>query len=141
MSVDTFSSRTEAKSNPPRRSCEWDPRNAVGQDRPYVQAMQLHAGIGDGVTHWFRIPSPAKPLRQGTEHSTSTPSPSSATVSEVLSSRHLSMSTSGSGGDFGFFSILETPESIVDEETIEKFRTSFAFDEKEKLLGCRFNKF
>ena len=27
---------------------------------------------------------------------------------------------------------------MVDEETTEKFRTSFAFDEKEKLLGCKF---
>ena len=100
-----------------------------------------------GMPAWLKMPSrrllssPFTTIRPTIEHSASTPSSSSATVSEVLSSRHLSMSTSGSGGDFGFFSILETPESIVDEETIEKFRTSFAFDEKEKLLGCRFNKF
>ena len=49
------------------------------------------------------------------------------------------MSTSRGSGEFGFFSILEMPESTVDEETTEKFRTSFAFDEKEKLLGCTFS--
>lgn len=34
------------------------------------------------------------------------------------------------------FSVLETPEIPVDEEAIEKFRTAFAYDEKETLLGC-----
>ena len=50
----------------------------------------------------------------------------------------MSLSTSRTSGDFGYFSVLETPDSIVDEETIEKFRTYFAFDEKEKLLGCKY---
>ncbi|KIP06915.1 glycosyltransferase family 1 protein [Phlebiopsis gigantea 11061_1 CR5-6] len=95
-----------------------------------------------GMPAWLKMPSrrllssPFTTLRPAIEHSTSTPPSSSAAVSEVLSSRHLSMSASGGGGDFGFFSILEMPESTVDEETTEKFRTSFAFDEKEKLLGC-----
>lgn len=34
------------------------------------------------------------------------------------------------------FSIMESPETSVDAETIEKFRTAFAYDEKEDLLGC-----
>ena len=34
------------------------------------------------------------------------------------------------------FSIMESPETSVDAETIEKFRTAFAYDEKEYLLGC-----
>lgn len=33
---------------------------------------------------------------------------------------------------------METPDSMVDPEAAEKFRTSFAFDDKEKLLGCAF---
>lgn len=61
----------------------------------------------------------------------------SAGVSEVIST-HPTLSTSHASGEFGFFSILEAPESTVDAETEEKFRTSFAFDEKEKLLGCEY---
>ena len=38
-------------------------------------------------------------------------------------------------GDMAF-SILETPDTPLDPEAVEKFRTAFAFDEKEKLLGC-----
>jgi sterol 3beta-glucosyltransferase len=41
-----------------------------------------------------------------------------------------------SGNDLGF-SILEAPEAPA--EMVEKFRTTFAFDEKEKLLGCKFS--
>ncbi|KAF8649852.1 hypothetical protein AX16_005615 [Volvariella volvacea WC 439] len=33
------------------------------------------------------------------------------------------------------FSILETPNTVVDPEMIEKFRTAFAYDDKETLLG------
>ncbi|EKM60815.1 glycosyltransferase family 1 protein [Phanerochaete carnosa HHB-10118-sp] len=73
-------------------------------------------------------------LRLTVEHSASAPPATGPGVSEILSTQsHLSESSSG---DFGYFSILETPETAMDEETIEKFRTAFAFDEKEKLLGC-----
>jgi hypothetical protein len=34
------------------------------------------------------------------------------------------------------FSILETPNISVDSEMTDKFRTAFAYDEKETLLGC-----
>ena len=37
--------------------------------------------------------------------------------------------------DLGY-SVLETPEAIVDLESTEKFRAAFAFDEREILLGC-----
>ncbi|KAI1797585.1 UDP-Glycosyltransferase/glycogen phosphorylase [Ganoderma leucocontextum] len=60
------------------------------------------------------------------------------TVTEIVSSRASSASrpTSASvSGDFGFFSILETPDTMVDSETVEKFRQAFAFDDKENLLG------
>ena len=36
--------------------------------------------------------------------------------------------------DLGF-SVLETHEA-AEPEVVEKFRTTFAFDEKETLLGC-----
>jgi sterol 3beta-glucosyltransferase len=35
------------------------------------------------------------------------------------------------------FSILETPDMMVDPEMIEKFRNAFAYDDKETLLGCQ----
>lgn len=34
------------------------------------------------------------------------------------------------------FSILETPDMVPDQEVTEKFRAAFAYDEKERLLGC-----
>ena len=36
------------------------------------------------------------------------------------------------------YSVLETPEMAIDQEMIDKFRTVFAFDDKEALLGCKF---
>jgi sterol 3beta-glucosyltransferase len=53
---------------------------------------------------------------------------SSATASSLPSSRSMM-------GDM-VFSILETPETVVDADTTEKFRAAFAYDEKETLLGC-----
>lgn len=59
-------------------------------------------------------------------------------VSEVYSSTTMS-SESASGGassEMGY-SVLETPETAVDQESTDKFRTAFAFDDKEALLGCK----
>lgn len=118
-----------------------------------------------GVPSWFRIPtrrvfgSPLSPssstlnksvsssgvheqtggmglglgLGLGSGSGTVPTSASGANVSEVVTS-NLSPSNSRFG-DFGFFSILEKPSTMLDLETVEKFRTSFAFDEKEVLLG------
>ena len=36
----------------------------------------------------------------------------------------------------GAFSVLDTPGMSVDPEMTDKFRSAFAFDEKETLLGC-----
>lgn len=54
-------------------------------------------------------------------------------VQEVLSS-NLALSASR---EYGYFSLLEAPDTMIEPEMLEKFRTSFAFDEKEKLLGCK----
>ena len=62
----------------------------------------------------------------------------SSLVKEVYSSATLSLgpiSRPSSGGDMTF-SILETPDIKPDQETAEKFRAAFAYDEKEMLLGC-----
>ncbi|KAA1468468.1 hypothetical protein DENSPDRAFT_794393 [Dentipellis sp. KUC8613] len=57
-------------------------------------------------------------------------------VSEVYSST-LSTSTgkSSNGPNELGYSILETPGVSMDEDATEKFQSSFAFDDKEKLLG------
>lgn len=58
-------------------------------------------------------------------------------VKEVYSTPTLpsAQSSKGGWGDMAF-SILETPNITVDTEMTEKFRTAFAYDEKETLLGC-----
>jgi sterol 3beta-glucosyltransferase len=69
------------------------------------------------------------------------PSISSSTgVKEMYSSSTLSPafpSSRSTAGDLTF-SILETPDVPADIEATEKFRSVFAYDEKETLLGCTF---
>lgn len=100
-----------------------------------------------GVPSWLRMPSmPSIPSRRTLTNvlgGIRTGEPQSTieggSVSEVLSSNRGgdSRMSGGSSGpnDFGYFSILETPATTLDDESIEKFRSSFAFDEKETLLG------
>lgn len=42
----------------------------------------------------------------------------------------------GAGTQDMTFSILETPDWEVEAEMAGKFRNDFAFDERERLLGC-----
>ncbi len=97
------------------------------------------------IPSWLRTPSRSlfgtapTSAHPHLEHAATSPAP---TVTEVVSSsgapssrETTSMSVSG---DFGFFSILETPETTVDVETVEKFRQAFAFDDKENLLGSEY---
>ncbi|KAL4069427.1 glycosyltransferase family 1 protein [Scleroderma citrinum] len=57
-------------------------------------------------------------------------------VREIYSSPVASSSDQGNGApaDLGY-SVLETTEAVVDGEIMEKFRTAFAFDEREALLA------
>jgi sterol 3beta-glucosyltransferase len=55
-------------------------------------------------------------------------------VKEIYSSS--SSRWSGATGDM--FSILESPDTTIDDDVVEKFRSAFAYDEREKLLGCKF---
>ena len=59
---------------------------------------------------------------------------SSSSVSEVYQSASNATTAAAAQNDLGY-SILETLDSI-DVEIVEKFRSSFAFDERETLLGC-----
>ena len=97
-----------------------------------------------GVPSWLRMPSmPTRRTFTNVLGGIRTGEPQSinegGSVSEVLSSNTGSdsrMLTGSSGpNDFGYFSILEPPTTMLDDESIEKFRSSFAFDEKETLLG------
>jgi len=66
--------------------------------------------------------------------------PSDVGVKEVYSPTASSSSSptskSGGWGDMTF-SILETPHVAMDPDMTDKFRTAFAYDEREVLLGCR----
>jgi sterol 3beta-glucosyltransferase len=57
------------------------------------------------------------------------------TVTEVYSSGTQHSIGSSHGPELGY-SVLEAPDSSIDAEMIEKFQVSFAFDDKERLLGC-----
>ncbi|KAJ7462788.1 glycosyltransferase family 1 protein [Mycena galericulata] len=87
-----------------------------------------------GVPSWLRGP---RRVFGGGAESASVPTASPSRVREVYSST-LSSPPRGSRasglGDLAF-SVLETPNLPVDPEAAEKFRSVFAYDEKETLLG------
>ncbi|KAG9223145.1 hypothetical protein CCMSSC00406_0000166 [Pleurotus cornucopiae] len=88
-----------------------------------------------GVPSWFRTP---RKVFSGISNSMPSSALDSAQtmpgVREVYSS---SMASSGSrfGVENMAYSILQTPDTVIDPEVQEKFRTAFAYDEKETLLG------
>ncbi len=87
---------------------------------------------------WVSVPSWLRMSRRSLGSSSGAGNQQSAeakAVTEVYSSgAHQSMASS-QGAELGY-SVLETPDSSIDPEMIEKFQTSFAFDNKEKLFGC-----
>lgn len=107
----------------------------------YPNASSLNRdGIGSwglGVPAWLK--SPRKPFSGTPVTPESQTILDSNPVKEVYSSASspgpMPVSRS-SGGDLAF-SVLETPDMAAEPEIIEKFRTAFAYDAKETLLGCR----
>ncbi|PCH33350.1 glycosyltransferase family 1 protein [Wolfiporia cocos MD-104 SS10] len=101
-----------------------------------------------GMPSWLRMPSiPTRRSltsafsggRYGGQHAATLPPGSGEGVSEVVSSNTGSgkrMSGDSGHREFGYFSVLETPETVLDADTVEKFRAAFAFDERENLLGA-----
>ena len=96
-----------------------------------------------GRPSWLRIPS-RRPfsIHSGNsttvaEHLPSNPvtSLTSGGIADALTS---ALSNAGSKlmPDLGF-SVLDTPEGHVEQEVQDKFRQAFAFDENEKVLGCK----
>ncbi|KAG5648261.1 hypothetical protein DXG03_006219 [Asterophora parasitica] len=89
---------------------------------------------GVGVPSWFKGP---RRVFGNLTSSEQTLAPRSAGVREMYSSTAISPSLPNSRSTMGdlAFSILETPDIPVDAEATEKFRSAFAYDEKETLLG------
>ena len=97
-----------------------------------------------GRPSWLRIPS-RRPfsIQSGNstvvaEHPPPNPvsSQSSGGIADALTS---ALSSAGSKlmPDLGF-SVLDIPDGQIEQEIQDKFRQAFAFDENEKVLGCKF---
>jgi sterol 3beta-glucosyltransferase len=87
------------------------------------------------ATSWVSVPSWLRMSRRslgGSSGASNQQSAEAKAVTEVYSSGTLA---SSQGAELGY-SVLETPDSAIDPEMIEKFQTLFAFDDKEKLFGC-----
>jgi sterol 3beta-glucosyltransferase len=102
-----------------------------------VQAPQEHSL----ATSWVSVPSWLKMSRRASSSTSGTSNQQPAiqrdgkSVTEVYSSGTQQSIGSGHGPELGY-SVLEAPDSAIDAEMIEKFQVSFAFDDKERLLGC-----
>jgi len=87
-----------------------------------------------GVSSWLKT--------RGKYFTSVTPLPSSPPADDVkevyLPTAPSSSGPANKAGGWGdmTFSILETPNVMMDAGMTEKFRTAFAYDEKEVLLGC-----
>jgi sterol 3beta-glucosyltransferase len=90
-----------------------------------------------GVPSWLR--GPRRVFGGSSDSAASPPSASpNSRVREVYSSTLSALPPGSRASGFGdlAFSVLETPDVPIDPEMTEKFRTVFAYDEKETLLGC-----
>ena len=90
------------------------------------------------ATSWVSVPSWLRMSRRSLGGASGAGNhQSTKAVTEVYSSgTHQSIASSQSQGAELGYSVLETPDSTIDPEIIEKFQASFAFDDKERLFGC-----
>ncbi|KAJ7071464.1 glycosyltransferase family 1 protein [Mycena amicta] len=111
----------------------YPPSSSVSRSYPdYPLNSESSGSNWIGVPSWLRGTKRVLGGSGGSEMSTGIASPSSR-VREVYSMP--SQASRGSGlGDMAF-SVLESPNTAIDPEMTEKFRTVFAYDEKESLLG------
>lgn len=87
------------------------------------------------ATSWVSVPSWLRMSRRGSSGASNQQSAEAKAVTEVYSSGTHQSIGSSPGAELGY-SVLETPDSAIDPEMIEKFQALFAFDDKEKLFGC-----
>ena len=85
-----------------------------------------------GVPAWFKMPS--KRILSGAFVTSPSRNSIDTGVSEVVSTGGVNVAHSGSS-ELGY-SVLDAKES-ADPRIVDKFRASFAFGEKEQLLGCK----
>lgn len=126
------------------------PIAATNSDHTYPPSSGIDSSSsGSSITSWgrpswLRIPTrrPLSSIQSGNstvvaEHPPPNPvtSLSSGGIADVLTS---ALSSAGSRlmPDLGF-SVLDVPEGQVEQEVQDKFRQAFAFDENEKVLGCK----
>ncbi|PPR00259.1 hypothetical protein CVT24_005007 [Panaeolus cyanescens] len=128
----TSGSKLDSQSLPPEHTYPPSPSNSsTNPDSFYFYRDNSSASSwGVGVPSWLKSKRVFSALT--TDSATSI---QSQPVKEVYSSNSTFSQTGRSGQMDMAFSILETPDMLPDQETAEKFRTSFAYDEKEKLLG------
>ncbi|KAF8898479.1 glycosyltransferase family 1 protein [Infundibulicybe gibba] len=101
-------------------------------DPDYPSLSRESSAWSVGVPSWLKGP---RKVFGGSMPPDSYSSLGSPAVHEMYSSTvGLPQSRSSCAGDLTF-SVLETPGVVVDPEITEKFRTAFAYDEKETLLG------
>lgn len=95
------------------------------------------------ATSWVSVPSWLKMSRRPSAGASGTVNQQPAmqrdgkAVTEVYSSGTQQSFGSSHGPDLEY-SVLDAPDSAIDAETVEKFQVAFAFDDKERLLGCMF---
>jgi hypothetical protein len=119
----------------------YPPSTSVGDQDPGASAKSV-ASSGPwnvGVPSWLKV-SRSRATTPTSHASLISASTSASGIREVYSAPSAGESAArrnsgGTQGDLGY-SILETPEAVVDPESTEKFRAAFAFDEKETLMGC-----
>lgn len=97
------------------------------RESSFTSAWSVPAWLKGPGRRVFNIPSAstsgATIGRKGVQETVSAVTPSSSRSADAGSS------------DFGFFSVLDASDAL-DAEIVEKFRQTFAFDEKENLSGC-----
>ncbi|KAF7784577.1 CAZyme family GT1 [Agaricus bisporus var. burnettii] len=109
------------------------PTQETVEDAPNPQTQSL-----DHTNSWaVGVPSWLKTRRMFSLGPQAQSLSASAGVKEVCSSPTVMPPVPTSKGGWGdmAFSILETPQIPIDSDVAEKFRTAFAYDEKETLLG------
>jgi len=89
-----------------------------------------------GVPSWLKSPKRVFGGSSGTESPTTFISSPVREVYSTASSLPGPVSRSSGVGDMAF-SVLETPDMLPDQDTADKFRSAFAYDDKESLLGCK----
>ena len=110
----------------------YPPFNSPGESLVQTPQEQSLATSWVSVPSWLRMSRRSLGGASGAGNQQSTKA-----VTEVYSSgpHQSTVSNQSQGAELGY-SVLETPDSTIDPEIIEKFQASFAFDDKERLAGC-----